>query len=247
MCVTRYKLIVEYLGAGFCGWQKQPGLLSVQQVVEEAVFNFTNQKVKIFAAGRTDAGVNAYGQVVHFDLVKKYKPKRLMGSINHFVRPHAVGIVHVEIVDICFHARFGAKARHYVYKIINRNSVNIICNGFRYLVRDDLDIVAMKVASKYLLGQHDFSSFRSSICQARSSVKTLDKIKIIQYGENIDIYISALSFLHHMVRKIVGSLLMVGKGNWPSIMIQKILKAADRNVAGPMVPPNGLYLLKVDY
>lgn len=243
----RYKVILEYIGAGYCGWQKQRGSLSLQQVIEDAIFSFSKEKVNVTVAGRTDAGVNAYGQVAHFDLNKYYDPRRLMQSINHFSRPHTVGVVFAEEVDRDFHARFSAKSRHYVYKILNRSSVNIINNGFMYWVRYDLDIKKMQEAANFLLGKHDFSSFRASECQSNSPIRTLDKIEILRQGDAIEIHISALSFLHHMVRNIVGSLLLVGGGKWKPIHIKEVLEAKDRKAAGPTAPACGLYFLKVDY
>lgn len=243
----RYKVILEYIGAGYCGWQKQRGSLSLQQVIEDAIFSFSKESVNVTVAGRTDAGVNAYGQVAHFDLNKYYDPRRLMQSINHFSRPHTIGVVFAEEVSQDFHARFSAKSRHYVYKILNRSSVNIINNGFMYWVRYDLDIKKMQEAANFLLGRHDFSSFRASECQSNSPIRTLDKIEIIRQGDVIEIHISALSFLHHMVRNIVGNLLLVGCGKWKPIQIKEVLEAKDRKAAGPTAPACGLYFLKVDY
>jgi len=244
---TRYKLTIEYLGAGYCGWQRQPEHLSLQQIIEDAILSFSKERVILSVAGRTDAGVNAYGQVIHFDLEKRYYLKKLMYSINHFSRPHTIGVIDAEIVNLGFHARFSAKVRHYVYRILNRDSVNIINKGLQHWVRCNLDIKNMQKAADYLLGKHDFSSFRSSMCQSKSPIKTINKIEIIKYGDNIDIYISALSFLHHMVRNIVGNLLMVGKNHWQAEKIKTILNAKNRKVAGPMAPSEGLYFLKVDY
>ena len=243
----RYKIILEYLGAGYCGWQRQKETLSLQQIIEDAIFSFSKEQVTLIVAGRTDAGVNAYAQVAHFDLEKQYNPKNLAHSINHFSRPHTIGVVAAEVVDEAFHARFSAKARHYVYKILNRHSVNIINRGLQNHVRHDLDIEKMQKAANYLLGHHDFSSFRASECQSNSPIRTLNKIEIVKHGENIEIYFSALSFLHHMIRNIVGSLLMVGNGTWEVEKIKKILEAKDRKVAGPTAPAEGLYFLKVDY
>lgn len=247
MVYYRYKITLEYLGAGYCGWQRQSGSLSLQQIVEEAIYHFSKQQVTIVAAGRTDAGVNAYGQVAHFDLEKNFEPRRLMHSINHFCRKHTIGVINAESVDSSFDARFSAKSRHYVYKILNRKSVNIINNGLACWVRHDINLDNMRRAAQYLIGKHDFTSFRASECQAKSPVKTLDKIEIIQHGENIEIYVSALSFLHHMVRNIVGSLLMVGKGHWSHERIKEVLEAKDRRYAGPTANAEGLYFLKVDY
>ena len=243
----RYKVILEYIGVGYCGWQKQKESLSLQQVIEDAIFSFSKEKVAVTVAGRTDAGVNAYGQVAHFDLNNYYEPRRLMQSINHFSRPHTVGVVFAEEVNLDFHARFSAKSRHYVYKILNRSSINIINNGFMYWVRHDLDTEKMQEAANFLLGRHDFSSFRASECQSNSPIRTLDKIDIIRQGDIIEIHISALSFLHHMVRNIVGSLVLVGSGKWKPIQIKEVLEAKDRKAAGPTAPACGLYFLKVDY
>ena len=243
----RYKVTLEYVGRGYCGWQRQEGNLSLQEVVEDAIYAFSKEKVSIVAAGRTDAGVNAYGQVAHFDLAKQYDPMRLMHSINHFCRNHTIGVVKAEIVDKDFNSRFSAKTRHYVYKILNRKAVNVINNGLVYWVRYDLNINDMQEAAKHLLGKHDFSSFRASECQARSPIKTLDSIEIIKDGEEIKIYVSALSFLHHMVRNIVGSLVMVGRGYWKADKIKEIIESKDRKNAGPTAPAEGLYFLKVEY
>lgn len=247
MSNNRYKITLEYLGKGYCGWQRQKEVLSLQQVVEDAIFSFTKEKVSLIVAGRTDAGVNAYAQVAHFDLKKEYEPKKLMHSINHFSRPHTIGVIKAEKVNMEFHARFGANARHYVYKILNRSSVNIINQDLQYHVRSILDINEMQEGANYLLGRHDFSSFRASECQSSSPIRTLDKINIVRNGDNIEIYFSALSFLHHMVRNIVGSLVMVGVGKWKATKIQDILNAKDRRAAGATAPANGLYFLGVDY
>ncbi|MBN8512237.1 MAG: tRNA pseudouridine(38-40) synthase TruA [Rickettsiales bacterium] len=243
----RYKITLEYLGTGYCGWQKQQSALSIQEIVEDAIYCFSKEKVSLIVAGRTDAGVHALGQVAHFDLSKKFDPQRLMLAINHFCRPHTVGVVSAQVVDKSFNARFSAKSRHYVYRILNRRSVNIVQNGLFCWIRHNLDTQAMQEAANYLVGKHDFSAFRASECQAKSPVKTIDKIEIIRNGDVIEIYVSALSFLHHMIRNIVGNLLMVGKGQWPKEKILKILEAKNRSIAGPTAPAEGLYFLRVDY
>lgn len=243
----RYKIILEYIGASYCGWQRQKESLSLQQVIEEAIFAFSKEDAAVTVAGRTDAGVNAYGQVAHFDLEKCYVPRRLMQSINHFSRPHTIGVVSAEEVDLEFHARFSAKARHYVYKILNRPSVNIVNKGLQHWVRHDLDINKMQEAANYLLGKHDFSSFRASECQSNSPMRTVDKIDLVRDGDNIEIRVSALSFLHHMVRNIVGSLILVGEGKWEPIKMKEALEAVDRRAAGPTAPAHGLYFVRVDY
>lgn len=242
-----YKVVIEYLGTYLGGWQRQKDVLSVQEVLEDAVLEFANTKTQFLAAGRTDAGVHAYAQVAHFDLPKFYDPYRLMHTINHFSRRHNVGIIACEQVKPDFHARFSAKMRHYVYKIINRKQIVILEKGLKYWVREDLDISKMQKGAEYLLGHHDFSSFRSSICQSKSPMKTLDKIVIQKNGEEILIFVSAISFLHHMVRNIVGSLIPVGIGTWEPSKISEILELRNRAKAGPTAPAEGLYFLKIDY
>jgi tRNA pseudouridine38-40 synthase len=244
---NRYKITLEYLGAGYCGWQKQKESLSLQQVVEEAIYSFSKENVTLVAAGRTDAGVNAYGQVAHFDLEQSFIPRKLMHSINHFCRNHTIGVINAEAVNCDFHSRFSAKSRHYVYKIMNRQAVNIINQGLVYWVRHNLNVDEMQKAADYLLGHHDFSSFRASECQSHSPFKTIDKITVTQKGDIVEIHVSALSFLHHMIRNIVGSLLIVGKGQWKAEKIKEILNKKDRKSAGPTAPPEGLYFLRVDY
>jgi len=244
----RYKITLEYLGKGYCGWQRQKEALSLQKIIEDAIFAFTKERVSLIVAGRTDAGVHAYGQVAHFDLSQEHDLKKLMYSINHFARPHTIGVVDSKMVDTDFHARFSAKARHYVYKILNRGSVNIINKDLEYHIRDFLDIEEMQKGANYLLGRHDFTSFRASECQSNSPIRTLDKIEIVKNGESeIRLYFSSLSFLHHMVRNITGSLIMVGSGKWKAEKIKEVLDTKDRRVAASTAPAHGLYFIRVDY
>lgn len=243
----RYRAEIEYLGTNLGGWQRQKDVLTVQQVLEDAVFSFSDQNVTFFAAGRTDAGVHALGQVVHFDLMKYYDPYKLMHTINHFVTKHAVGVVSCSIVGHDFHARFSAKSRHYVYKIINRKAVIIIDRGYKYWIKEYLDVSMMQEGANFLIGRHDFSSFRSSICQAKSPIKTLSQIVITRNHDEILIYVVAPSFLHHMVRNIVGSLVLVGTKRWNPQKIAEILEHKDRRKAGPTAPAEGLYFIQVDY
>lgn len=245
--MQRYKIVLEYLGTNYCGWQKQSNGLSLQQVIEEAIFSFSHEKVEVLASGRTDAGVHARGQVAHFDLEKLYEPRRLMHSINHFCRKHTIAVVACEATTQDFHARFSAQKRHYLYRILNRPAVNIIEKDLVSWIRYDLDIDAMKSSAQYLIGKHDFTSFRSKECQAFSPIKTLDKIDITKNGDYIEIRCSALSFLHHMVRNIVGSLIMVGSHKWQPIDMLTVLEAKDRSKAGPTAEACGLYFMKVDY
>lgn len=243
----RYKITLEYLGTDYCGWQRQKSHLSIQQVVEEAITAFSGEKCEVMASGRTDAGVHATGQVAHFDISTPYEPRRLMHSINHFCRPHTIAVVDCELVDENFHARFSSKKRYYTYRILNRPSVNIIERGLVSWIKYKLDVEAMKEGALYLLGNHDFSSFRARECQAQSPIKTLDQIDIVQNGDHIELHFEAISFLHHMVRNIVGSLIMVGRGAWKPEKIKQILEAKDRQQAGPTAEPCGLYFTRVDY
>ncbi len=243
----RYKIKLEYIGTNYAGWQRQKTHLSLQQVVEEAIFELTKEKVVVHIAGRTDAGVHAIAQVAHFDLKTHFNPQTMMYSINHFMRKHTIGIIDIEEVDSNFHARFSAKSRHYVYKILNRKAVNILNKNFVYWVRYKLDLAAMEEASKHLLGEHDFSTFRAADCQAKSPIKTIDKIEFIVNGDIIEIHISAMSFLHHMVRNIVGSLVLVGSNKWQPLDMKKALEAKKRAAGGPTAPPQGLYFVRVNY
>lgn len=245
----RYKMVIEYVGAGYGGWQKQNHCMTIQQVIEDAFEEFLKEKIDISAAGRTDAGVNAYGQVAHFDLPVELDAYKLTGSLNHFIRKknHKVGILGIDRVESDFHARFSATKRHYVYKILNRRSVSVIDAELKTHIRENLDHDKMQQAADYLIGTHNFNSFRSSICQANNPVKTMDKIEVIRRGEDIEVYFSALSYMHNMVRNIMGSLINVGNGLWPPEKMQEILAAKDRKACGPTAKAHGLYFLKVDY
>lgn len=243
----KYKIIIEYLGTGFCGWQRQADAMSVQQLIEEAIYKFSKETVHVTAAGRTDAGVHAYGQVGSFELTRHHDPYLVMHSINFFCRPHFVGVTDCQIMDEQFDARFSAKKRHYIYKILNRQGANIINYRRQYWIKDHLDIELMKQAASYLIGNHDFTSFRATECQSASAVKTLENIEIIRNGENIEIYVSAISFLHHMVRNIVGNLVKVGRGEWSPEKIKEVLEARDRRAGAPTAPADGLYFLRVEY
>lgn len=245
--MNRYKIIIEYFGANFVGWQMQNNGISVQSTIENAIFAFTKQKVIVYAAGRTDAGVHARGQVAHFDLKTKEDTHRLTRALNHFMRPHKVSILSCEMVGEDFHARFSAKKRHYEYIILNRLSPTTIDCERVWQVYAPLDVEKMRKAAECLVGYHDFSSFRAKECQAHSPLKTLDKIEIISEGDYIKFRLSAISFLHHMVRNIVGTLSMVGEGKLQIEDVRKILDAKDRKCAGVTAPSDGLYFMKVDY
>jgi tRNA pseudouridine38-40 synthase len=247
--MNRFKLSIEYDGSPYCGFQKQFDIeqKSVAEILENAVFLLTQEKVKIFPSGRTDAGVHALEQVIHFDLEKTFESKKIISGLNNYLRGEAISVLSCEQVDENFHARFGAKMRHYRYVIVNRPAPLAIKANQAFHVSKKLDILAIKEAAKFLLGTHDFSSFRDSQCQANSAIRTITKIEISQNGEEIFIEISAKSFLHHMVRNIVGTLLWAGKGIITAKEVQNILEARDRTKSGSNAPAYGLYFLKTDY
>ncbi len=243
----RYKIIIEYLGTAFAGWQKQSGAISIQQVLEDSIYKFSGSKVIVHGAGRTDSGVHALGQVGHFDLAKSICPHKVMQAINHFVRPYNIGVIDCSLVDNDFHARFSAIERHYMYRIINRSSELVMDLNRAWWIKYPLNVEAMSQSALHLIGNHDFSSFRAKFCQAKSPIKTLSKLLITKKNEEIRFYFSAPSFLHNMVRNIVGSLVLVGRNIWQVDDIKKVLESKKREVAGVKAPACGLYFLKVDY
>ncbi|CEI85484.1 tRNA pseudouridine(38-40) synthase TruA [Ehrlichia minasensis] len=244
----RYKITIEYNGSNFIGWQKQKhSSNSIQEILEEAIFKFSQQNVTIYVAGRTDAGVHALGQVAHFDLTTDFDTYVVRNAINYHLLPHAIAVLNVEKADDKFHARFSAKKRHYLYKIINRYSPLTIDYNRAWLVRNPLNVDKMMQAVEYIKGNHDFSSFRARHCQSKSPVKTMDDLKIIHNDQYIDIYFSAISFLHNQVRIIVGTLVECGKSSFPPEYTRNILAAKNRSYAGMTAPPYGLYFVKVDY
>ncbi|MGN7619253.1 MAG: tRNA pseudouridine(38-40) synthase TruA [Ehrlichia sp.] len=244
----RYKITIEYNGSNFIGWQKQKhSSNSIQEIVEEAIFKFSQQRVILYVAGRTDAGVHALGQVAHFDLTMDFDAYVIRNAINFHLIPHDIAILNVEKTDDKFHARFSAKKRHYLYKIINRYSHLTLDYNRAWLIRTPLNVKNMVQAIEYMKGNHDFSSFRAKHCQSKSPIKTIDDLQIINNGQFIDIYIAALSFLHNQVRIIVGTLVECGKNNFPPEYIRNILDAKNRSCAGITAPSYGLYFVKVDY
>jgi tRNA pseudouridine38-40 synthase len=245
--VTRFRLVVEYDGRGFVGWQRQANGLSLQEVLEEAVFRFCGERVTSHAAGRTDAGVHALGQVAHLDIEKAAAPEVVRDALNFHLKPHPVAVLRAEPVGPDFHARFSARERAYLYRIVNRRAPLTLDRGRAWLVQAPLDFPAMQAGAAHLLGRHDFSSFRAAECQAKSPVKTLDRLELSREGEAILVHARARSFLHHQVRNMVGSLKLVGEGTWTPSDIRRVLNARDRRAAGPTAPPDGLYLLEVVY
>lgn len=255
--MQRWKLIIEYCGAGYCGWQRQEsGIPSIQQAVEDAIFAFCQQRLTIHVAGRTDAGVHGRGQVAHFDLdygVRPLSGHALAKALNAHLRPQPIAIVAAEPVDAEFHARFDAVNKLYCYRIVNRQAPPVLDEGLAWHVKRQLDVEAMRQGAKHLLGRHDFTTFRDSDCQALSPVKTLDRLdfEVVPYdeygGREIRVLAEGRSFLHHQVRNMVGTLELVGAGKWSPDDMRTALEACDRTKGGPTCPPDGLYLMRVDY
>ena len=245
----RYKITVEYDGTNLLGWQKQDEGASVQFYLEEALKGFSHQDIDVFGAGRTDAGVHALGQVAHFDLETNMDLFHIREAFNARLRilEAPVSVIEVEEVSDDFHARFKAVGRGYIYRILNRRAPTVLLKDRVWCVGYPLDVEKMKEGSKYLLGHHDFSSFRGAGCQALSPMKTLDKLEITTNGDEIDFTVEARSFLYHQVRNMVGTLKCVGDGKFAPEDVKKILEAKDRAVAGPTAPACGLYLSKVMY
>jgi tRNA pseudouridine38-40 synthase len=245
--MPRYKLTIEYDGRPFCGWQRQAHDLSVQQVLEEAIARFSGETVTTQAAGRTDAGVHALGQVVSFDLSREWDPFKIREALNFHTKPHPVAIVEAEAVPETFEARFSATARHYEYRILNRRARPALDDGKVWHVPVVLDADAMHAAAQLILGRHDFSTFRAAECQANSPIRTLDRFDVSRQAEMIVVTASARSFLHSQVRSMVGSLKLVGDGKWQPRDFRAALDAAERARCGPLAPPDGLYLTAVSY
>lgn len=245
--MPRYRLSLEYDGGPFVGWQRQNEGASVQGALEAAIEKLSGERVTVTGAGRTDAGVHALGQVAHFDLVKTFEPGKVRDALNYHVRPDPVSVLDAAVVDAEFHARFSATARHYLFRILNRRSPPALDAGKVWHVSPKLDAEAMHAAAQFLVGQHDFTTFRAAECQAQSPVKTLDRLDVSQRGEEIHIEAGARSFLHHQIRSFAGTLKLVGEGKWQPRDVKRALEARDRAACGPVAPPEGLYLVRVDY
>ena len=245
--MTRYRLTLEYDGGPFVGWQRQDNGRSVQLALEDAVRATVQEDCLVYGAGRTDAGVHALAQVAHVDIAKEIDPQRLMAAINFHVRPHPVSVTECSIAVGDFHARFSAVGRAYLYRIVNRRAPLAIDRGHAWLVSVPLDADAMHEAAQRLVGHHDFTTFRAAPCQAKSPVKSLDRLDVMRQGEEIQVIAEARSFLHHQVRNMVGTLRLVGEGKWSADDVTRALDARDRAVGGPTAPPDGLYLTRVVY
>ncbi len=249
--MPRYALKLEYHGGPFAGWQRQKQQASVQAAVEAALRRLEPDIPGIAAAGRTDTGVHATGQVAHCDMGRDWEPFRLSEAVNFHLRPQTVAVVACARVAAEFHARFSARARHYRYRLICRRAPLTYDRGLAWKIPGDLDIAAMRAAARHLLGTHDFTTFRASNCQAKSPVKTVDGIGISArpYAAHTEVHIDvrARSFLHNQVRSFVGSLERVGIGAWAPDDVRAALQAGDRAACGPVAPPDGLYLTHVVY
>jgi tRNA pseudouridine38-40 synthase len=245
--MPRYKIIVEYDGAPFAGWQYQENSPSVQRAIMTAIEAFSGEKVMVQGAGRTDAGVHALGQVAHFDLASERETDTVRDAINAHLRPLPVAILSAERVPGGFDARRSAVRRHYLYRIANRRPDLAIERGRAWRIPRRLDAEAMHAAAQRLVGKHDFTTFRSTECQAKSPEKTLDRLDVSRLSDEIHITAVARSFLHNQVRSMVGSLVPVGDGKWQAADLARALEARDRAACGPVAPPDGLYLVKVDY
>ena len=245
--MPRYKLVVEYDGTPFVGWQRQDNGPSVQAALEDAVLRFCNERVNVFGAGRTDSGVHALGQVAHIDISREFPADTVRDALNAHLRPAPVSVLSVERVGDDFHARFSANRRDYLYRIVNRRAPLALMHHRAWQVLAPLDAGAMHDAAQALVGKHDFTSFRAAACQADSPLKTLDSIAVARDGEEIRITLSARSFLHSQVRIIAGTLRNVGEGRWAATKVAAALAACDRVAAGPTAPPYWLYLVQVGY
>jgi len=249
--MPRYALKIEYDGAPFVGWQRQQSQVSVQGSIENALSNLENKEHTIAGAGRTDAGVHAKCQVAHCDLDKEWESFRLSEALNFHLRPLPIAVVDCALVDKDWHARFSALERKYLFRLLVRRAPSTHEAGLVWQIGHSLDLSKMIEASKYLLGKHDFTTFRSSMCQAKSPIKTLDEIKIDRIegwsGEEFRFQLRARSFLHKQVRSFVGTLERVGAGSWNPADVKKALEAKDRSACGPVSPPHGLYLTDVVY
>jgi tRNA pseudouridine38-40 synthase len=245
--MPRYKLTIEYDGTPFVGWQMQDNGVSVQGVLTEAIAAFTGARPAVQGAGRTDAGVHALGQVAHVDLAKDWDADTVRDALNAHLRPHPVAVLSAEQAADTFEARFSAIKRHYLYRIVNRRADLALDQHRAWRIPRSLDSDAMHAAAQRLIGKHDFTTFRAAECQAKSPVKTLDRLDVTRDADEVRVTTSARSFLHNQVRSMVGSLVQVGEGKWSADDLAAALAARDRSACGQVAPPHGLYLVRVEY
>jgi tRNA pseudouridine38-40 synthase len=245
--MPRYKLVIEYDGTPFSGWQRQLNGASVQQSVEESIEGFCGHAVRLHCAGRTDAGVHATHQVAHVDLEREWRTDVVRDATNARLKRLPIAVLSAQLVPDDFDARISARRRYYFYRILDRRAQPALDRSRLWHVPARLDHEAMDRAAKALLGHHDFTTFRAAECQANSPLRTLDRCDVVREGDEIVVYVNARSFLHHQVRSIVGCLKMVGMGRWPERKIGQVLAARDRSQCAALAPSAGLYLAGVDY
>jgi tRNA pseudouridine38-40 synthase len=244
---VRWKLTIEHDGRPYVGWQRQAEGRSVQAEIEQAIEKFSGESSRVHGAGRTDAGVHALAQVAHFDLERETDGRTIREALNAYLRPEPIAILSAETAPPGFDARISARFRRYRYVVLNRPARAALDIGRVWHIYYELDIAAMREAAAHLLGRHDFSSFRAAECQAKSPVKTLDRLDIVTEGDRLSFEVGARSFLHHQVRNMVGTLILVGRRKWNPAQVAGALAARDRSAAGPTAPADGLYLVGVDY
>jgi tRNA pseudouridine38-40 synthase len=245
--MPRYRLLVEYDGRAFHGFQAQENLASVQGSIERAVKAFSGETLRLQAAGRTDTGVHATGQVVHIDLEKAWPAETVRNALNFHLMPDPVSVLEASVAEGDWHARFSARERRYLYRILNRWSPPALDHGRVWHVKKPLDAEAMHAAAQVLVGHHDFTTFRDLGCQAKSPMKTLDVARVWREGEEVRLVFASRSFLHRQVRSMTGSLAQVGLGRWTADDLRAALEARDRKACGPVAPAEGLYLTGVGY
>ena len=245
--MPRYALTIEYDGAPYCGWQRQPDQATVQGTLEAAAARLNGAPVDFFGSGRTDSGVHALGQIAHMDLLKDIRADKVRDAMNYHLGDAPITVLDAHLADPEFHARFDATSREYLYRIIDRRPKLALGRGRLWRIPMTMDADAMHHAAQTLIGTHDFTTFRDKLCQVKSPVKTLDTLRVSRVGDEIHITAKARSFLHRMVRSIVGSLAEVGVDKWDAEDISMALAAKDRRECGPVAPPDGLYLVKVGY
>jgi tRNA pseudouridine38-40 synthase len=245
--MPRYKLTLEYDGGPYRGWQSQANGPSVQDAVERAIEGFSGERVRLTAAGRTDAGVHASGQVAHVDLGRDWPTRTVREAVNAHLKQESVAVLAVELAAEDFSARFSATGRRYLYRILNRPGPPALLKGQVWHLRRELDVAAMHAAAQVLVGLHDFTTFRDAACQSKSPLKTLAEARVERVGEEVRLHFAARSFLHRQVRSMTGTLAEVGTGRWTARDVAEALAAADRARCGPVAPPQGLYLVEVVY
>jgi tRNA pseudouridine38-40 synthase len=245
--MPRYRITVEYDGTTFAGWQCQLELPTIQGALQDAIQKFTGEAVSVRGAGRTDSGVHAKGQVAHFDLARTWEPFRIREAINFHLKPALAAVLECEDVPPEFDARFSATRRHYLYRILTRRAPPVLERNRVWWLTAPLDADVMARAAAILTGHHDFTTFRSAQCQAKSPHKTVDRFQVSRVGDEIHFEVSARSFLHNQVRSMAGSLKLVGEGKWTERDLAEALAAADRTACGPVAPASGLYLMNVEY